>query len=64
MVLTRSSEFKGVIVQIVCVVEIQTESAWALTNKTSGNTCHAKFCASEANGSEEDFNIFLCIFMA
>ena len=54
-----SPEF--VIVQIVCVVEIQSESAWALTNITSGNTCHAKFHASEESGSkEEDFNIFLC----
>ena len=32
-----------------------------LTNITSGNTCHAKFHASEASASEEDFNIFLCI---
>ena len=38
MALNRSPEFKGVIVQIVYVVEIQSESAWALTNKTSGNT--------------------------
>ena len=57
-----SPEFKAVIVQIVCVVEIQSESAWTLTNITSGNTSHAKFHASEASGSkEEDFNIFLCI---
>ena len=62
MVLNRSSEFKVAIVQIVCVVEFQSESAWALTNITSGDTCHAKFHASEASGSkEEDFNIFLCI---
>ena len=61
MALNRSPEFKVVIVQIVCVIEIQSESAWALTNITSGNTCHAKFHASEASGSEEeDFNIFLC----
>ena len=34
----------------------------ASTNITSGNTCHAKFHASEASGSEEeDVNIFLCI---
>ena len=46
----------------MCVVEIQPESAWALTNITSGDSCHAKFHASEASGSEEeDFNIFLCI---
>ena len=62
MAVDRSSEFKVVIVQIVCVVEIQSESAWALTNITSGNTCHAKFHASEASGSEEEeFNIFLYI---
>ena len=63
MALNCSSEIKVVIVQIVCVVEIQSESAWAFTNITSGNTCHVKFHASEASGSEEeDFNIFLCIF--
>ena len=63
MTLSRSPEFKGVIVQIVCVVEIKSESAWALTNINSGNTCHAKFYTTEASGSEEDFNIFLCISM-
>ena len=41
MVLSRSLEFKGVIVQIVCVVEIQFESAWAVTIITSETTCHA-----------------------
>ena len=62
MALDRSPEFKVVIVQIVCVIEIQSESTWALTNIILGNTCHAKFHASEASGSEEeDFNIFLCI---
>ena len=61
MALDRSPEFKVVIVLIACVVEIESESAWALTNITSGNTCHAKLHASEASGSEEGFNIFLCI---
>ena len=61
MALNRSTEFKGVIVPIVCVVEIQSESASPLTNITSGNTCHAKFHASEASGSrKEDVDIFLC----
>ena len=42
------------------VVEIQL----ALTNKTSGKTCHARFYAFEASGSEEEnFNSFLCISM-
>ena len=60
MALNRSPGFKVVAVQIVYVVEIQSESAWPLTNITSDNTCHAKFHASEASGSEEeDFNIFL-----
>ena len=60
MALNLSSEFKVVVVQIVCVVEFQSESAWALTNTTSGNTCRTKFHSSEASGSvEEDFNIFL-----
>ena len=60
MALNRSPEFRGVIVQLV--VEIQSESAWALTNITLANTCHVIFHASEASGSaEENFNIFLCI---
>ena len=64
MALNRSPEFKSVIVQTVCVVEIKFKSAWALTNITSGATCHAKFHASGARGSEEKvFNIFLCISM-
>ena len=64
MALNCSPEFKGVIVQIVYVVEIQSETGWALTNITSDNTCHAKFRASAASGSEEEnFNIFLCISM-
>ena len=29
MALNRSPEFKSVIVQIICIVEIQFESAWA-----------------------------------
>ena len=41
MNLDRSPEFKVVIVHIVCVVEIQSKYARALTNITSGNTCHA-----------------------
>ena len=63
MALNRSSEFEDVIVQIVCVVEIQSSPTWALTNVTSGNTCHAAFHASEASGSGEDFNIFLLMSM-
>ena len=60
--LNRSPEFKGVIVRIVYVVEIEFESAWVLTNITFGNTCHTKFHASEASGSEEhDLYIVLCI---
>ena len=45
------------------VVEIQSESACALTNTALGSTYHAKFHASEASGSDkEDFNIF-CVFL-
>ena len=43
MALNHSPEFKVVIVQIVCVVEIRSETAWALTNITLGNTCQANF---------------------
>ena len=56
MALNHSPEFKGVIVQIVCVVEIQFESAWG--NLTSGNTCHAKFHASEASVLKRKISIF------
>ena len=31
MTLNRSPEFKGVIIQILCVVEIQFESEWSFT---------------------------------
>ena len=62
MAIDRSLEFKVVIVQTVCIVESQSESAWALTNITSGNTCHAKFHASEASGSEEEDLIFSVYF--
>ena len=33
MALNRSPVFKGVSVQIVCVVEIQFESAWAILDR-------------------------------
>ena len=39
MALSRSPEFMGVIVQIVCALEIQFKSALALTNIASGTTC-------------------------
>ena len=41
MALSRSPEFMGVIVQIVCAVEIQFKSALALTTIASGTTCCA-----------------------
>ena len=63
MALNRSHVFKGVTVPTVCVETIQFESAWALTNMNSCTTCRAKLHASEASGSEEDFNIFLCVSM-
>ena len=40
MALNRSSAITGVIVQIVGVVEIQFESAWAITNINSRATYH------------------------
>ena len=41
MALSRSPEFMGVIVQIVCALEIQFKSALVLTNIASGTTCFA-----------------------
>ena len=65
MALNCSPKSQSAIVRIVSVVEIQFESACALTNTTLGTTCHAKFQASEANGFEgEEFNIFPCISIA
>ena len=59
--LDRSFEFKEVIVQIV--VEIQFESAWALTNINLGMFFMPNG-PKEARGSEEeDFTFFLCISM-
>ena len=45
MALIGSSEFKGVIVQIICicVVEVQFECAWALTKITLRTICHAEW---------------------
>ena len=40
MALNCSLKFKCVIVQILSVLEIQLEAAWALTNLTSENICH------------------------
>ena len=64
MALNRLPEFKGVIVQIVCVVEIQSESARALINITSINTCHAKVHAPEASEVlKKMISIFSCVFL-
>ena len=41
MALSCLPEFMGVIVQIVCALEIQFKSAVALTNIASGSTCCA-----------------------
>ena len=66
MALNCSPEFKGVVVQIVCAVEIPFGPAWALTNITSGTLAMPngpKFHASEPSGSEEDFSIFSYLFL-
>ena len=60
MALNRSPEFKGVIVQIVYVGEIQFESAWALANISSDNICHAKLYVSEATDSEDYWTTRQC----
>ena len=41
MALSRSPEFMGVIIQIVCTVEFQFKSALALTNIASETNCCA-----------------------
>ena len=41
MALNHSSEFNDIVVQIVCVVETQFESAWASITVTSGTICNA-----------------------
>ena len=41
MALNRSPEFKGVIVQIVCAIEIEFESALALNSIALGTICPA-----------------------
>ena len=61
MALNCSPKVTGVNIKIECVVEIQCESVRAFIKITLGITCHAKFQASKANSSEEDFNIFLYI---
>ena len=44
MALNRSPELnQSAIVQIVCLVMFHFESALALTNIISSNTCHVKF---------------------
>ena len=42
MASNRSPEFKDVLVHIVCVVEIQFESTYSLTNITAETTCQGK----------------------
>ena len=46
----------------MCVVEIQSESAWALTNITSGNTCHAKSMHLRQVVLKKNISIFFCVF--
>lgn len=58
MVLNPSAELKGITVKNVLAVEIQVESAWALTDITPGTTCHA---SDTSSSEEEEFNIFLCV---
>ena len=58
MALNRSPEFKVAIVQIVCVVEIQSESAWALTNIVAmPNFMHLRRVVLKK------ISLFFCVFL-
>ena len=61
---TRGQKWPVIIHLSLRVSLFKSDSAWALTNITSGKICHAKFHASETSGyEEEDFNTFFCISM-
>ena len=64
MALNCSAEFKSVIVQIICVAVCV---CICFNHYNLGNhfpcLMGPEFHAYEASGSEEDFNIFLCVSM-
>ena len=62
MALNRSPEFKVVTVQIVCVVEIQSESARALTNITSATLAMPNFMHLRQVVLKK-IPIFFCVFL-
>ena len=63
MALNRSSEFKGVIIQIVCVVEIQFESEWALTSISWDKFAMPNFLHLRQVVLKKVIYIFSCVFL-
>ena len=63
MALNRSPEFKVVIVYIICIVEIQSESAWVLTNITSGKLAMPNFIHLRQVVLQKKISIFFCVFL-
>ena len=67
MTLNCCPEFKGVIVPVVCVGQIQYESAWTLTKLKSSATCHAKWALNFMHLRQvvlkKRISIFSCVFL-
>ena len=67
MTLNRLPEFKGFISQLVCVVEIQFESALVLIYIISGITCHGQWAPYFMHMMQlvlkQKISIFFCVFL-
>ena len=61
--LNRSIAFKGVIVQIVCIVEIRSESALALIKITLGKLAMPDFMHLRQVVLKNKISIFSCVFL-
>ena len=63
LALNRSPELKDVIVQIVCIVEIQSESVLALTNITSATLTMQNFMHLRQIILKNKISIFFFVFL-
>ena len=63
LALNRSPELKDAIVQIVCIVEIQSESVLALTNITSATLAMQNFMHLRRIILKNKISIFFCVFL-